>query len=287
MNLGFLITLLLLTLVSYFLINGGLNFSKSISKPDTIKTLNKEWQNFELSAKSILTHNTAIYRFALPNPNGVLGIPIGQHITISGNINGKEILRSYTPISLDSDSVGYFDILIKAYEKGKISKMISELQIGDFIKVKGPKGFYNYEPNILQSIGMVAGGTGISPMYQIIKAIFNNPNDRSKVTLIYGNQSITDISLKKELDSIVKSKPNQFKVIYIVDKVDEGKPWDGEVGYVTTQIMAENLPGPSKSSQLLICGPPPMVSSVKRNAVALGFQKPGIISKMGDQVFVF
>jgi NAD(P)H-flavin reductase len=34
---------------------------------------------------------------------------------------------------------------------------------------------------------MVAGGTGITPMYQLIRAIFNNPNEKTKVTLVYGN----------------------------------------------------------------------------------------------------
>jgi len=52
------------------------------------------------------------YRFALPHPNDVLGLPIGQHISVSAEINGKEIMRSYTPTSSDDD-LGHFDLLIK------------------------------------------------------------------------------------------------------------------------------------------------------------------------------
>lgn len=54
------------------------------------------------------------YRFALPHPSDVLGLPIGQHISVSAEINGKEIMRSYTPTSSD-DNLGYFDLLIKVY----------------------------------------------------------------------------------------------------------------------------------------------------------------------------
>ena len=52
------------------------------------------------------------YRFALPHPSDVLGLPIGQHISISAEINGKDIMRSYTPTSSDDD-LGHFDLLIK------------------------------------------------------------------------------------------------------------------------------------------------------------------------------
>jgi ferredoxin-NADP reductase len=52
------------------------------------------------------------YRFALPRPDDVLGLPIGQHISVSAEINGKEIMRSYTPTSSDDD-LGHFDLLIK------------------------------------------------------------------------------------------------------------------------------------------------------------------------------
>jgi len=48
----------------------------------------------------------------LPNLDDILGLPIGQHISISATINGKEIMRSYTPTSSDDD-LGHFDLLIK------------------------------------------------------------------------------------------------------------------------------------------------------------------------------
>lgn len=52
------------------------------------------------------------YRFALPKKDDVLGLPIGQHISIMADINGKPITRSYTPTSSDDD-LGHFDLMIK------------------------------------------------------------------------------------------------------------------------------------------------------------------------------
>ncbi|KAJ3005016.1 hypothetical protein NUW54_g4530 [Trametes sanguinea] len=70
------------------------------------------WKEFPLVEKIPVSPNTAIYRFALPHPQDVLGLPIGQHISVSAEINGKDIMRSYTPTSSDDD-LGHFDLLIK------------------------------------------------------------------------------------------------------------------------------------------------------------------------------
>lgn len=62
--------------------------------------------------KKQISENTAQYRFRLPNANGVLGLPIGQHISVQAECNGKMVQRSYTPVSSDDDR-GFFDLMIK------------------------------------------------------------------------------------------------------------------------------------------------------------------------------
>jgi ferredoxin-NADP reductase len=54
------------------------------------------------------------YRFGLPHPEDVLGLPIGQHISISAEINGKDVMRSYTPTTNDATK-GHFDLVIKVH----------------------------------------------------------------------------------------------------------------------------------------------------------------------------
>ncbi|KAL4558172.1 hypothetical protein LXL04_036370 [Taraxacum kok-saghyz] len=55
-----------------------------------------------------------------------------------------------------------------------------------------------YTPNMKKHIGMNAGGSGITPRLQVIEAIVKNPDDTTKVSLIYANVSPDDILLKKE-----------------------------------------------------------------------------------------
>ncbi|EDO16134.1 hypothetical protein Kpol_1070p17 [Vanderwaltozyma polyspora DSM 70294] len=244
-----------------------------------------EYMQFPLVSIKKLNRNSAIYRFKLPTDEHVLGLPIGQHITIKAHIDGSEVVRSYTPISLDSEAKGYFELLIKSYEQGKISKMFTSLKIGDTIDVQGPKGFYEYTDRSSKHLAMIAGGSGLTPMYQIIKSIAENPKDKTKVTFIYGNVEEIDILLRDDLDKFAASKPGQITIHYLLDKPSEN--WKGGSGYVTPELMKEKLPAPADGVQLLVCGPLPMVSAIKRSAVALGFPKAKPVSKMNDQVFVF
>lgn len=242
------------------------------------------WKEFPLVKKSVISPNTALYRFALPHPDDVLGLPIGQHISISAEINGKDIMRSYTPTSSDDD-LGHFDLLIKSYEKGNISKFISLVKIGDKIRVKGPKGQFKYTPTLAKEIGMIAGGTGITPMLQIIRAALKNPSDRTKLSLIYANVNPEDILLKKELDELAAAYANRFKVYYVLN--NPPAEWTGGVGFVTKEQIEQRLPMANHDIKILMCGPPPMMTAMKKHLAELNYPAPRTVSKLDDQVFLF
>ncbi|TID23337.1 NADH-cytochrome b5 reductase 1 [Venturia nashicola] len=248
-----------------------------------------ELQEFELKEKTILSHNTAIYRFALPRPQDILGLPIGQHISLAADLTvdgqQKQILRSYTPISSD-ETPGYFDLLIKSYPTGNISKYVAGLQVGQTMKVKGPKGAMVYTPNMVKHFGMICGGTGITPMLQVIRAVIRGreAGDVTKINLIFANVNQEDILLKEDLDALAKDDPH-FNIYYVLNNPPE--KWSGGVGFVTSEMIKEHLPAPSPDSKILICGPPPMVSAMKKATESLGFQKARPVSKLEDQVFCF
>ncbi|KAL9019099.1 MAG: hypothetical protein Q9185_003641 [Variospora sp. 1 TL-2023] len=259
------------------------NQSRKILKPDA-------YQAFPLKEKTVLSHNVAIYRFSLPRPNDILGLPIGQHMSVAAAIEGQptEVVRSYTPISSD-ENPGYVDLLIKSYPTGNISKHVSKLNIGDTLKIKGPKGAMVYTPGMVRRFGMIAGGTGITPMLQIILAIIrgrprNGGKDTTEIDLIFANVNFEDILLKDDLDTLAKEDEG-FRVHYVLNNPPE--KWDGGVGFCTPQMIKEKLPAPAKDIKVLICGPPPMVSAMKKATDSLGYEKPRPVSKLQDQVFCF
>lgn len=158
---------------------------------------------------------------------------------------------------------GYVDFIIKTYPEGKMSKHIANLKIGDTLDIKGPIPKYNWAEGRVDNVGMIAGGTGITPMLQIIRKVFDpkSGDDKTKITLIFANQTEEDILLKDELDGYAKAYPDRFKVVYALDRPP--KDWQGLQGFVTADAVKKYLPGPeTESLKVFVCGPDPMLASL-------------------------
>jgi cytochrome-b5 reductase len=248
------------------------------------------WCRFPLVDKRPVTHNTSIYRFQLPDPDMCLGLHIGQHIVIRAMLNGSFVQRNYTPISMDNQK-GHFDLLIKTYPNGNISKYVDEMKLGEFIEVSGPRGRYSYTANKKTQLCMIAGGTGITPMLQIIRHILADPNDNTDLYLIFGNVTVRDILLKEELDRLADENPKRLKIHYTVDhdpsKENAKVSWNGGVGFITEAVIKQNFPPPHPDIQVLICGPPPMVSSVSNACISIGYKASDSLSSPSDMIFKF
>lgn len=83
---------------------------------------------------------------------------------------------------------------------------------------------------------MISGGTGITPVFQVIQSVLLNDDD-VQLALLFGNKSEDDILLKDKLDILAEKYPNKFKLIYIIDKAIKPEEWKGETGYVTKEIL--------------------------------------------------
>ncbi|KAK1327581.1 hypothetical protein QTO34_012870 [Cnephaeus nilssonii] len=215
--------------------------------------------------KEIINHDTRRFRFALPSPQHILGLPIGQHIYLSARIDGNLVIRPYTPVSSDDDK-GFVDLVIKVYFKdthpkfpngGKMSQYLEGMKIGDTIEFRGPNGLLVYQgkgkfairpdkksnPVIktVKSVGMIAAG-------QVIRAIMKDPDDHT---------TEKDILLRPELEELRNEHSARFKLWFTVDKAPEA--WDYSEGFVNEEMIRDHLPPPEEEPLVLMCGPPPMI----------------------------
>jgi len=249
---------------------------KSMSINSSSQTaLKKQKSLFKLIQKEEVTHNTRRLRFVLPSPTQILGLPVGQHMFISAKIDDSTCIRAYTPLT-GNEVRGYFDLLIKVYfknehpnfpEGGKMSQFLNNLQIGDSIEARGPVGHIEYKGNgtfhidgqavFTTSICMLAGGTGITPMYQVMSAILREPNDLINLYLVYANNTEDDILLESELEQFA-NKTN-CKVFHTLAKPNKPLTWKGGVGFITQSMLSEHLAPPSEETIVFMCGPPPML----------------------------
>ncbi|KAL6276748.1 hypothetical protein ACE6H2_020349 [Prunus campanulata] len=229
----------------------------------------EKFKEFKLVKRTQLSHNVAKFKFALPTPTSVLGLPVGQHISCRGKDSlNEDVVKPYTPTTLDSD-VGYFELVIKMYPQGRMSHHFQVMGEGDYLAVKGPKGRFKYQPNQVRAFGMLAGGTGITPMFQVARAILENPSDRTNVHLIYANVTYEDILLKEELDNLSSNFPNRFNIYYVLNQPPE--IWQGGVGFISKEIIQTYCPAPAHDIKILRCGPPPMNKAMAANLESLGY----------------
>ncbi len=69
----------------------------------------------------------------------------------------------------------------------------------------------------------------------MIEEVVFNSDDKTKVTLLFANSSLSDILLKQDLDKLAQKYPTRLKIYYTVSKLAEKKEkdsWKGETGYV-------------------------------------------------------
>ena len=245
----------------------------------------KEFKGLKVARIDQLSSNVFRYVFKLPGARDVVGLPIGQHVSVKATIDGKTVQRSYTPTSNNLDR-GVLELVIKIYPDGQLTgKYFSQLKVGDEVLFRGPKGAMKYQAGHCKKIGMIAGGTGLTPMYQLIRAICEHESDTTQVSLILANQTEGDILMRKELETFARRYPKNFKLWYMLDRPPQD--WAYGSGFVTADVMREKLPAPGPDVKFMLCGPPGMVNASKKALVSLGANAPGAISKMNDDIFCF
>jgi len=279
-----------------------LSFFTSVKKKSALDPV--EFTPMPIVKKESLSHDTRRFVFALPNgPDGLLGLPIGQHITLKfteklADGTTKNHQRSYTPTT-GNDTPGTVTFVVKVYKAGvhpkfpgggKLSLHLDTLKIGDTVDMRGPKGHMTYHKNgnftvhpllkknpdvkrTAKHFGMIAGGTGITPMLQIMHAVLRDePTSDVTVSLLYANQSEDDILVREELEAAVEKYGHRFKLHYTLDNPPEG--WKYSQGFITKEMIEAHLPAVGSDTQILMCGPPPMVKfACLPNLEALGFKK--------------
>ncbi|KAL8993128.1 MAG: hypothetical protein Q9169_006584 [Polycauliona sp. 2 TL-2023] len=250
------------------------------------------WVDLKLESVEEVNHNTKKFRFALPDKDDVSGLEIASALLTKykGPEMDKPVIRPYTPTS-DEDARGHIDFLVKRYPNGPMSEHMHNMEPPQRLDFKGPIPKYPWTPNKHDHICLIAGGTGITPMYQLCRAIFNNPADKTKVTLVFGNISEEDILLKHEFEDLENTYPQRFRAFYVLDKPAE--KWMGGKGHIAADLLKTVLPEPKvKNMKIFVCGPPGLykaISGMKKSPKDQG-ELSGILKELGytqDQVYKF
>ena len=189
----------------------------------------------------------------------------GQFIILKLIIAGKEYKRSYSMSS--SPLEDKFQITVKRIKDGVVSNYLNDhLKISDEISVFPPSGNFYKKPvlNVRTNYIFFAGGSGITPIYSIIKTQLQQyPNNYIK--LIYANRDPEAIVFYDELETLRKDFPKRFFLTHIVSQASAG--WSGMMGHIDSDkiklFLEEQQLFPIANTEYYVCGPSPYMELVE------------------------
>merc|ERR1719343_1685991 len=124
---------------------------------------------------------------------------------------GKPIIRPYTPVSTNA-MLGQFELMVKVYPDGKMSQFLDALDVGKPMHFKHVGGNVKIQyPSFKKEIGMIVGGTGITPMIQALHCVLGTKEDTSKVSMLYGSKTSKEILAKQTLDAWTRKHPDRLQ----------------------------------------------------------------------------
>jgi len=225
-----------------------------------------EFTSLKVSSNVSVGLNVRKITLDFPNATDVLGMKTAGMLMVKGDKRdgSGQIARPYTPVSRN-DTVGKLELVVKDYPGvGNVSTYLCAVPVGTEVDVKGCYTKIAVEPNKWKKIGLIAGGSGLTPCLQVAEELLDHPDDRTEITLIFCNRNPASIFLSDHIDALVARSKGRFKVHYCVDEVPAfSSMWDGLTGYVTADMVQKYLPAPDGSSNIImVCGPPPMYKAL-------------------------
>jgi len=235
-----------------------------------------EYKSYPLLGRDHLTRDTQILTFKMPEVSAFTHVPLGHHLILRANINNKNVTRPYSVIHSNHTNI---ELLVKLTEHGLMSQFLRHLKVGDSVEMAGPHGNFTYTKGKFDYLCIIAGGSGIAPIFQILKHITNDKEDETHIKLLYANRSAQDIPLKSELTNINNNPTKNTKIIFVVGKDETGEVNSNPLMLSSKLITPELLklvfpiledPSNLGNTQILICGPVPMEKAVLEYLETMG-----------------
>ncbi len=172
----------------------------------------------------------------------------------------KDLWWQAHPFSLSiSPEDTYIRLTIKSV--GDYTSLIPNIKPGTKVIIDGPYGVFTKKSVRKEKLLFIAGGVGITPVRSLIEEV---AKEGKNCILIFGNKTQNDFIFKRELDEL--SKKYQFKY---VDVLSDDPNFKGEKGRIDLEEI-KKLDPDYIERDIFLCGPPPMMESIKAGLKSAG-----------------
>lgn len=219
----------------------------------------REFFVYKVRSVEAVTHDTKRIVFDLPADHD-LDLKAASILVARAKVDGRRLIRPYTPVRVDEEQ-RELELVVKGVPHGAMSTHLTQLKPGDELQMMGPVPKFEYKPNKFNTVALLAAGSGLTPALQMINQICNDPNDTTRIVLVFANRTEADIILRDELDALAAEHP-QLSVHYVLSSPPTDGSWTGKTGHINKALVQELVPAPSADVFVGVCGPPAMMDSL-------------------------
>jgi len=190
----------------------------------------------------------------------------GQFLNLAFWIGGARMNRSYS-ISSSPNQREHIELTVRREPRGAVSRHIVDLlRVGDTIEAGGPVGKFTFDGTEADSIVLISGGVGITPMVSISRYLTEQtwPGD---IFFIYVCRTPSDYILGDTIAALQRDNP-KLHVLVTMTRA-EGTDWQGPRGHLTAEMLAQAVPELT-SRRIHLCGPIPMMDATKALLTEMG-----------------
>lgn len=229
----------------------------------------RSW-NGQLRVVQIVRETPTVQTFRLADPSADR-LPFdflpGQFIQVEvESPDGKAARRSYTVASSPTQRA-YVELTVKREEQGVVSRYLhDELKVGDLLKVTGPFGDFTFTGTNAESIVLIAGGVGITPMMSVLRYLTDTAWP-GEIFFVYGARSTEEFVFREELERLERRFP-KLHVLAAMQRTP-GTAWLGPEGPITREMLKDAVPEIARR-RIHLCGPPGMMAAMRKELDELG-----------------
>ena len=177
----------------------------------------------------------------------------GQWIDCYAEVDGRQEVAGYT-VTSSPTALGAIEITVRYSEDNPVTRFLHEAaDVGDLLQIEGGQGDFYYRREMGDSLVLIAGGIGITPLMSILRYVDTAEPDVS-ATLLHSAKSPSELIFRDELEEMSTRNEKIRYILTVTGSSDE--PWDGRFGRIDSTLINES--GLDPDALYYICGPPPM-----------------------------
>nr|WP_060977683.1 MULTISPECIES: 2Fe-2S iron-sulfur cluster-binding protein [Pseudomonadota] len=238
----------------------------------------KRWTG-DLRIAQIFAETPTVKTFRMVMPSGER-LPFdflpGQFLQVEvQSDDGTKAKRSYT-IASSPTQRAYVELTVKREAQGTVSRHLHDIvKRGDLVRIAGPFGHFTFTGSDAESIVLIAGGVGITPMMSVLRFLTDTAW-AGDIFFVYAARSTEEFLFRTEIEQLERRHAN-LRVFASMQRTP-GTVWHGAEGPITRELLESAVPEIAKR-RIHLCGPPPMMLAMRNILTEIGVPDAQIYSE--------